>query len=233
MVAGISLLAALGVLLARSTPSWWRPADPDAPGTRLAAEALEHGVVNQVHAWRPRAGAAGGGGAWRSEPWTVSLSEGDANAWLAASLPKWLANLDKPARLPPELSELQVAFASGVVRIGGRIAHAGAGHTLSASVRPEIRADGSLWLAATWVRLGRMPVPASWLLERAMDDASELGGAALRSREGRAAARVLAGMEPAAREPELRLADGRRVRLLRIEAREDQLWLTCRTEGRP
>lgn len=232
MVAGMSLLAALGVMLARATPSWWRPADPDAPATRLAAEALEHGVVNQIHAWRPRA-AASGGEAWRSEPWTVSLSEVDANAWLAASLPKWLANLEKPARLPPELSELQVAFASGVVRIGGRIAHAGADHTLSASVRPEIRADGSLWMAATWVRLGRMPVPASWLLERAMDEGSELGAAAFRTAEGRAAARVLAGLEPASRLPELRLADGRRVRLLRIEAREDQLWLTCRTEGKP
>ncbi len=229
-VAGLTGLLAMGVVLAHATPGWWAPAPADDPATRQTAEALENGVVNQLHAWRAK-DASAKPESWRSEPWTVSLSASDANAWIAASLPKWLANHQKPIKLPPEVSELQVGFASGVVRIGARVRHEGASHVLSASVRPEIREDGSLWLAATWVRLGRMPMPASWLLDRALGASGDASG--LDSPQTVAVARVLSGLEPAAAAPELKLADGRRVRLLKIEPRDGQLWLTCRTEGKP
>lgn len=232
LTAAVTVCVVIGLFLIRSSPGWWNPASADDPATRTAAEGVENGVVNQLHAWR-KADPASTKDAYRSEAWTVSLQATDANAWLAVALPKWLANQQRPVKLPPELSELQVAFASDVVRIGARLEYDGSHHMLSASVRPEIREDGSLWLRATWVRLGRMPMPASWLLDQAMDPRGELSGSVMKSAEARAVARVLAGLDPAAKVPEIRLADGRRVRLLKVEPRDGQLWLTCRTEGRP
>lgn len=218
----------LGVFLARSAPAWWRPARADDPAVKAAADALENGVVNQLHAWRPGE-AARAPGPWQSEPWTVAMQASDANAWVAASLPKWLANLERPVRLPSQLGELQVGFSSGLVRVGASVEYGGRRHLLSASLRPEIRADGSLWLEATWARIGRMPVPASMVLDQVI----AAGDSTLKTDGARAIARVLAGMEPAARAPEIRLADGRRVRLLKIEVRDGQMWLTCRTDASP
>ncbi|MEM7623170.1 MAG: hypothetical protein AAF235_08185, partial [Planctomycetota bacterium] len=96
---------------------------------------------------------------------------------------------------------------------------------LSATFEPTVHGDGSVWVRTAWVHLGRLPLPADWVLSRTppepvarLDAAAEL-------------LRVLAGTTPAAEDPVIALPDGRRVRLLAISVKRGVIELTCRTES--
>src|SRR5262245_44866853 len=110
LVAVLSVAVTGGLIalaLTHITPAWWGPAAADdAAVTALAAE-VENAVVRQITAARP---PASGDGPYASEPWSVSLQAKDANAWLAARLPRWLANQREGFAWPPNLSSVQVAL---------------------------------------------------------------------------------------------------------------------------
>jgi len=228
--AGTAALAALA--LTRATPAWWRPIDPADPATIDAAQAVEHAVVRQLSALRPAASPpATPDASWRSETWSVSLSQADANAWLAARLPRWLESREKRVLWPAGVREVRVGFGDGVVRLGVRLAADGREQIAVAHVAPDLRADGSLWLPASWFSIGRLPVPGAWALGGA-DPGDYLPADLARLPQVRRLADVLGGAAPLVNAAVIRLEDGRRVRLLRIAAREGRLELTCRTEKR-
>lgn len=244
LAATLTMIVAVGYGLSRREPEWWARAAEPGPGEENGdGEELQNSVINQLHLSRGTeegltAAELAAGEAWRSEPWRVSLRDEDVNAWVAEELPRWLANRDPPVRWPEQVESARVGFDHGVVMVGVRLRHGGASGVISASVIsvslvPELRADGSLWLRASWVRIGSLPAPASWVVARLRDALEEGGLSEQAGREAEFMLRVLAGEEALTSEPVVRLEDGRRVRLLDLEARPGEVWLTARTEQSP
>lgn len=224
----------LSLSLTRQAPMWWRSVRPDDPRVAARAASIENTLVNDLYAGRP--GDEGfrpaEDGSWRSQRWTLRISAAEANAWLSARLPKWLANREDPVRLPKEIAELQVGFDDGVIRVGALVRAGGDPQIVSATLEPRLAPDGALWLPARWLHLGRLPVPAGPLLERA-----EAGGpdglipaSLMALPETAAMFRAFAGEAPIVSKALIRLEDGRRVRVLGVSARDGVLEITCQTE---
>ncbi len=248
MLLGAAALMALG--LAGERPGWWRDIDPRDKDVAAAAVRVENGAATQLTQIRrsePSVSGAVGGGA--SEPWTIRVSSADANAWLAARLRPWLESQNAESggiRWPDDLRAIEVRFDSGRIDVGASIRpHSGADEppvagaseqVLSTSLQPEFRAGGSLWLPATSTSIGRLSVPSSWALSRAAAGAKRAGIAHARpgadptsSPELRDIISALSGERPAMTTPIIRIGDGRRVRLLKLEPRDDALYITCQT----
>lgn len=226
----VTLSAPVALVLSRAAPAWWRTVDPSDPQTVERAEALENGVLYHLQQSRG-AGTA---------PWRAAVQASDANAWLNTRLPKWARN--QSIAWPPRVRELQVYFEGGRMLLGVRLGEEGGrDQFLSASVEPRIDAEGSMWLHAHTVSIGRLTLPASWILPglsqrlgteagpRAKADIIPADLATLP--ETRELLRALNGEIPIARAPIIRLVDGRRVRLLEIVPREARLELSAVTQS--
>jgi len=195
----IGLPIAMG-MMARA-PSWWRSIDARSTATIRAGTDLENHVVEVMRLVRPSgkpaAGTPTGPGSYQSEPWTIAIRAADANAWMNARLPKWVASrgpdttpssgpiapgTQTKARMfawPEQVEQVQVEFARGMIHIGARIREStpkddassentrSAARIVSASLVPELAADGSLWMRAEGVGVGSLPLPTSLLLSSA------------------------------------------------------------------
>ncbi len=240
LIAGACVLVLAGWAMVRGSPTWWRQIDPDDPRTIAWAETVHRAVGQHLTERRTgdQAHAASyvpesGGSRWQSEPWRVSLEPQDANAWLNVELPRWLNATGDGTGWPKAFSQLQVEFRDGHLYIGVRVEADGRSQVLSASLRPEVREDGSLWVPADWVHVGRLPVPAAWVLGEAEQRLPDLVPDELRRLpETRAMLRAFAGEHAIVQEPVVRLPDDRYVRLLSIRSRNGRLEVTCRTEAR-
>jgi hypothetical protein len=228
--AGVGLGVVLGAtafagwVMARQAPAWWRTVRADDPRTVEAARRLQDAIATQLHRIR------GIGEDGTGEVWAVSLKAADANAWLNAQLPKWLAHEHEEFDWPRELAELQVDFSDGLVRVGALVRMAGQERIFSATIRPTLE-KGSLWMPASWVRVGRLSVPAGWILGHARRERDEFIPEEVRDLpETLAMFDAFAGRVPVAQDAVVRLGDGRQVRLLKIRARDGRLEITCRTE---
>ncbi|MBL8764978.1 MAG: hypothetical protein JNM07_11980 [Phycisphaerae bacterium] len=215
--------------LTRQRPDWWCALDAADPRTAETARAVENGVQTVLSRVRGRDPADPS----RSEPWSVSLKAADANAWLNARLPKWVENQTRRGGWPEQIREVQVEFRDGHVLIGARVRSGDGDRVLAAVLRPRIDPDGSLWIPATRLALGRLSVPASWVFNADVGLASLQVPAELRElTEARGLFGALAGIEAVSRTASLRLADGRRVRVRAINAHDGLLDLTFTTETR-
>ncbi len=225
----------IAIALAQEAPSWWRSHDWAAPQVGQSATELENRLMSAIYQARPPAPPSSTGA---DEPitWTVPISAADANAWLNARMPKWLRNQSQTFEWPEQVEELQVEFRDDVILIGMKVRYADSSQFISATLQPAIReADGSLWMPATIVSVGRLPLPASWILsERSGGFPEESIPEELRDLpEAKSLAAVFSGRIPAAQSPVIKLADGRRVRLLSLTSKGGTLEMTCRTEQRP
>lgn len=231
----VVLLLGVGALIAwdmsRQAPTWWRELDLESGSAAEAARTIEDHIASEMHEVDRPADASAPAGTWQSEPWSFALTAADANAWLNTRLWSWLANRDERFTRPDEIAEIQVDFDEGLVRLGARVRVAGREQIVTTSVRPEIRADGALWLPARSFTLGRLGLPSSMVLEQAgerlLKIAEQSGGG---DREFRALVGALTGKTPLFLEPVVELSGGRRVRLLSVRARQGYLEITCRTE---
>jgi hypothetical protein len=244
----VLVLAGAGVtmfVLSRRAPSWWSPSDPTSPRVIERAQAIENGAATQLTKIRQ---SESGADAKASAPWTVSISESDANAWLAARLPKWLESQaadaessgKKPFKWPKELGQLQVRFADGAIWMGASVQPKSLGappQIFSASIDAVLRDDGSLWLPARFVSMGRLNLPASWMLSGTSNARKPLRIADVPGNlrdlpQTKDVLNILTGQTPALRRPIIRIGDGRRVKLLAIESRDGVLLITCQTLAR-
>ncbi len=235
-IAGALVLAvAVGMYLARGTPAWWPKA---SVGSDDDAQSLENAVVAQLSAIRPTDPAAtaseGDGPAvpWRSESWTVALSEADANAWLRARLKVWLANRNPPVRWPREIEDVRVRFFDGGVHVGASLIDDGTRRVVSATIAPDLRVDGTIWAPARGVDVGALPMPPGIVLGWVRDTTDHLiPGGVRQIPELPVMLDAFAGSRPMFRDAAIRVDSGRRVRLLSLRARSGWVEITCRTEA--
>jgi len=223
---------------AHRAPAWWAsgPDERDRAQAEATGEAIEHGITRVLYSSsRPTDPDWGGSdGTWRSVPWGVTLDADDANAWLATRLPKWMASGSDPMPWPEDASPPRIAFEEGVLRLGVRLATSGGERVFSATVRPYVGVDGGLWLPAETLHVGRVPIPASWLLDRAEAERHEFVPEEWADRpETRALFDIFAGERPVLYDPVFRLDGGRRVRVLGVTTEGGRVRVTCRTERRP
>jgi hypothetical protein len=226
----VALIAAAGALawfMASREPAWWaRTLVPDAPAR---ATALENGSVSVFSTPRPP-----------GERWTAAINEEDANAWLAARLPQWLAAQTPPLRWPAEVERVGVSFRDGGVLLGAAVRQGKQSQVLSLRLVPSVGADGELRVAATSFRVGRLALPPGLVLS-ATGRPNPLGSAILAESdlpaglrewpEADAVARALLEGLPLVKRPRFGLGDGRSVRLRGVEARDGRLLLTCTTDA--
>jgi hypothetical protein len=258
LVAGTLVLVTLGSigLLAASamvqrSPDWWRQVNPADPRTIQSGQNVENGLTTLFHQERP-AVMAGGVAATDGETgkadtgledapepgravsaeWGFAIKAADANAWLNTRLPAWITRREDLSAWPDEIRQIQVDFRDGVVHIGVEVeAVEGVVRVLSADVRPEVREDGSLWLPAELVRVGALPLPAGVVLRTAREQANELVPVSIRqTSDADVLWEAFLGHAPVARQPVVRLADGRRIRILGLRAQHGVLEVRCRTE---
>jgi hypothetical protein len=240
LASGATLLLLVGYALTRGSPSWWRTRQANQAAT---AAAVENGVVNHLTAVRARdqaqkEAAAKTGEKWKSEAWSVSLQAADVNAWLAERLPRWLENRQPPVKWPRQVREVQVEFADGIVRVGTRVAAASGDESdrdqfLSVELRPELMDDGKLWLRASGVSVGALPVPSALAMEWVRQVSGELFTEMMEKvPEAKTTLEAMAGERPLVNDAVVRIDGGRRVRLLKIIAKNGRLDVTCRTEAK-
>jgi hypothetical protein len=239
----IVAMAAMGLMLAQATPGWWAKIDPRDKGVLEAAQRVENGAATQLTKIRKSEPAPGSMGA--SEPWTIKLTAADANAWLAARLRPWLESQEgEKFTWPRDLDGVQVEFRGGRIYVGASIHKPGEEgkkdskrQVLSAALRPELRADGGLWMPASWVSVGRLSLPPSWMLPRSRREGNYAKNKHIPDPTGMLAEvpqlsdllGALAGERPAMQMAIIKIGDGRRVRLLGLEPRDGALYITCQT----
>lgn len=223
-------LAAAGVALTRAVPVWWRAVSKEDPQTIQVAQDLENTAISELSLVRQTDPTYDGSGPWRSSAWEMELQASEANAWLNARLPKWLANRQQ-FEWPKEVQEVQVEFRSDQIMIGAKVESNGQTHILSVTLEPEVAPDGSIWMRARWVHIGRLAIPAAWVLSEADNKARDYLPDRLRQwPETVDMLRAFAGKMPLREDSLLSLGDGRYVRLLVVKPQHGRLVLTCRTE---
>lgn len=251
VVALVSAGALIALALAQENPRWWTSVNPDDPHTVELAEAVENGLTSALTRVRPapasRAGTAGANDA----AWSVFITNEQANAWLNVRLKRWLADQTEQGvidfKWPREVGQVQVCFEDGRIHVGARVERPGAGsearprpQTLGASLRVGFGSDGSLWLTAERIEIGRLPVPASWVLGSARSRGASAGEKKVgevsedlaRLPQTQKVIEAFRGERPVISRPVIKLADGRRVRLLAIEPKDGRLVITAQTEVR-
>jgi hypothetical protein len=232
VIALLTVAGVFGYVLARSAPAWWRTVDRDDPGTGRTAEMLQNALGNQFTAVRAPAADLAPGEAWRSEVWRFAVEVDDANAWLNTSLRDWIkSDPDMPA-WPEDIGSVQIAFGRGLIFVGVEVIRAGGSpQYLAAAVRPSVHDDGSLWVPADRVLIGRLPIPPEVVLSQAQSRVDRILPEELTER-GQTLLRVFGGTRALAESPVISLGDGRQVRILDIAARNRRLIVSCRTELR-
>ncbi len=214
--------------LSSGVPLWWRTVRRDDPRTIESARRVEDGVWN--HLYSVRSGETPDG----SVEWTVALKAADANAWLNARFPMWIANQWDSELWPAELGEIQVDFDESGIRIGIQIEGAGEPRILSATIHPAVAEDGALWMPASWIHIGRLGIPANLVLDAgATENSGYIPDRIRELPETKGMMSAFAGAMPMVEDAVVSLGDGRQVRLVSLRTRGGWLEITCRTEPEP
>jgi len=156
-----SLVVAWALL--HAAPSFYAPANAADPQVASSGASVESTVARELSRVRPAASDAGT--QYRSEPWTITLTHDEINAWLASRLPQWLASRD--ARLPEGLSNPCVEITPQGVTLGAAYASP-AGEII---LWQPVRLDGDRVSLGT-PHAGLAPLPAS--ITKAIDSLPEL-----------------------------------------------------------
>lgn len=235
MLVGIFAIACLVVMLVlvylhgltRRAPSWW---NSHIKVDAAAGEAIEMGLMGHLSAVRQPDPTLKTGEMWRSTPWSVSLTEDDANAWLITQLPKWMLNRPKPLPWPHELQSLQVKFEEGTIRLGVQILDGNDSIIAGVALKPEVHEDGSLWLESSGLDIGSLPAPA-WAIGAARSAYGQAIPVSIRELpETKAFFGALKGENAIFPNAMIRLEGGRRVRVLSVKPRNGRVDFTFRTE---
>lgn len=228
LAAGATLIVVGAIMLSQGRPSWWRPMNLADAGLARTGQSLENSITSRLSQVRPGATAEA-----RRAPWTITLTQDEANAWLNTRLSAWAQSVAEMKAWPRELAEVQAHFDGARIDLAFRVVFDSAERIVTARVAPRIDDTGALWMEAESFAVGRLPLPRSWVLGT-VDEGSSIGlpRSVRQTPQAQRVARALAGEEPIMPRAEIKLPDGRRVEIIGLEARDGQLVVTCRTVER-
>lgn len=225
LVGVVSVCVALGFSLARSAPSWWVDVDKDLQRNIDLSNQVQNGTLTHITADR---GTLIGG----SVEWPVMMTDEAANAWLNIGLPDWFSKISGGMPWPESITQIQMVFDNGTVRIGVRALTDEGSRIYSCAIVPELREDGSLWMKAKTVSMGRLTLPASWVLRGADAHAAKYIPEQLRgTAQAEALFEKLTGQLPLFDLAEVDLSDGRVVRLTDLRVRDGTVIALCVTRN--
>lgn len=192
---------------ARSYPAYWSPTAPDA-GMARRADALERRITSDITLVR------------ESDPtWTLELTAAQMNEWLAARLPRWLANQGAGG----EIGQAMVVLREGELELAIEAMSGDTPWLIRLVCDPlpppedESNANAPARLRIREVYVGKLPV--------SFDTIASMAGGSL-DEDGRAALDDLAKGLPMVGD----LGDGRIVSVLDMRIDPQRAVLKCRTE---
>lgn len=246
LVVVCTALVLIALALTQERPRWWVRVDPTSPETIATAEKVENGLASaltQVRETNMRAAIEPGTEQADIAAWKIFVTTEQANAWLNVRLRRWLADQAEQGAIdfqwPAEIGQMQVSFQQGLIHVGAVVTRAPApgaaprAQTFAAALRPQFSDDGALWMTAERIEIGRLPLPAGWVLGSASGTEKKLADVSSALASQPQTQRVLAafrGERPVLSRPSVKLADGRRVRIIGVEPGNDRLTITCTTE---
>jgi hypothetical protein len=245
----LSVAALLAVALAQEPPGWFRHVDAKDQRVIDSARRIENalttmmtrlrqtgtvgasGQTSKVSAPGSSSASASGSGTPPGDTWTIAITADDATAWLNARLPKWLENQEGGSfTWPEEVGTLRLDFDAGRIYAAASLHKGGQVQVFSASVEPQLRDDGSLWMPAKWLGVGRLPLPTRMVLgQGGATTPRQLPAEFSKLPQSRDVLSALRGEGPAMQTPIVKIGDGRRVQLLAIEPHDGQLLITLRS----
>ncbi|MEO0513017.1 MAG: hypothetical protein AAF108_09000 [Planctomycetota bacterium] len=201
--------------LASTPPGWWSAAPIENAAT-IALD-IENTVIGLTY--KPA-----------DADWPLDLDDHAVNAWISKRLPVWLSHEANTTifRWPDEIGTVRVAFRDGELLVGIRLTTGDTPPTIyAATLRPTLSESGALWIPARSIQIGSLKLPAGPVLTSAPTKALPKG---LRNRpEITALFDALAGRRPIVERADIRLGDGRRVRVEQLAITEGSARLVCRT----
>lgn len=197
--------------MAFRVPVWFAPRAMGEDQAALA-EALERRVLSEVSAAHPF-----------GTPWTLTVSAPECEAWLNTRLPVWLENQNTPR--PSWLGFVGVSFTARRAAIAGATRPDNRPPVVSFEFACPIEPGASPSLEA---RLGTLPVPR-WVVVALVPGLHQQFDRALGP--GTISPTAGSGGTPQGIAT-IRLDDGRRVRVRRVESGTDTLTLHCTTIAR-
>lgn len=201
---GVSVFSWMAWRRSWQTPEWWSPL-PSGIEVARSAEQFEQRVINEGHRVRGL-----------EDSWDLVIDEAGANGWLSTRLMDWMRSQVPPVSLGEGVRTVRVMFRAGVIYAAAEL---DGGRIVTVGVSPKVDERGRLVLTIRSASVGRLGLPAAWAA-RALSPGSKGGG--LRAEGG--------GF--AVDEPVLKLADGRRVRMVGLDVKEESLLLRFKTLGR-
>lgn len=214
LVALFTLVIGVGSWLARQPPSWWEEIDTESVTVISTSRAVENWAVSTMTRSRTP-----------SEPWAVTLTEEDANAWLAVRLPLWV--ISERGEWPEGIRSVRIRFTDGLIVVGADIREPGTEtpRVVAAAIRIGIDESGQASAAIDWTQINRLKLPGSVGVDRIR---AWLEGA---SEDDEVAEQIASLMRGDLRSDSLgwKLEDGRRVRVHALAVEEGLVHLTCST----
>ena len=145
------------------TPAYWQVVDVESPAAIATSQAFENVLATEVTAVR---GA--------DEVWRLDMDQQEANDWIAARLPAWLANRGFDTRLLDAFRNPMVAMFGDEIEVAAAVNAPIGDVVLQMRFKPKpaegISAGRSgappLQLALQSVRIGRLGVPIEWAVEQ-------------------------------------------------------------------
>jgi len=209
-----TLVIGVGSWLARQPPPWWEEIDTESVSVIATSRAVENWAVSTMTRSRHP-----------SEPWAVTLTEEDANAWLAVRLPLWV--ISERGEWPEGIRSVRIRFADGLIVVGADIREPGAEtpRVVAAAIRMGIDESGQASASIDWTQINRLKLPGSVGVNRI---GAWLEGA---SEDDEVAERVASLMRGDLHSDSLgwKLEDGRRVRVHAVTVEQGRVHLTCST----
>jgi hypothetical protein len=150
LVALVSLMIGVGWWLAAHPPTWWQETDANSPQTRHTSRAVENWAVSTMTRAHPE-----------GERWAVTLTEDDANAWLAVRLPMWVES--EHGQWPEGIRSVRVRFHDGRIVLGADIREPGREEprVVAAAFRLSVEENGQSSLDIDWTQINRLKLPGS------------------------------------------------------------------------
>jgi len=209
-----TLAIGVGWWLASQPPEWWAEIDTEAPETIATSRDVENWAISTMTQGRTGNGL-----------WAVTLTEEDANTWLAIRLPMWV--ISEHGKWPDGIHRVRVRFADNRIIIGADIRDPDSPtpRVIAAALKLHFNDSGAVRAQIEWTQFNRLKLPGAAGVSRLRTWIEEAGEADELAEQ---IASLLRG-DMQADSLGWKLEDGRRITVHHLHVKDGEVKLTCST----